>query len=82
MTQAESIDSINPSTEEIRGSYQLHTEEQIDKTLHEAQKTFGTWREETFSRRSDLMGKAASCLRQNIRKFVNIQTVWIGPSTR
>jgi hypothetical protein len=33
MTQAEYIHSINPSTKEIMGSYQLHTEEQIEKTL-------------------------------------------------
>jgi acyl-CoA reductase-like NAD-dependent aldehyde dehydrogenase len=78
VTKAEYIYSINPSTEEIMGSYQLHTEEQIEKTLSEAQKAFLAWKEESFSKRSDLMRKAASCLRQNKLKYAGLMTAEMG----
>jgi acyl-CoA reductase-like NAD-dependent aldehyde dehydrogenase len=113
MTKAEHIYSINPSTEKIMGFYQLHTREQIEKMLREAQKAFLAWREETFPKRSNLEAAkrmtcrieagqvfingmvvsdprlpfdasvpARSLSELGIREFINIQTIWIGPSTR
>jgi acyl-CoA reductase-like NAD-dependent aldehyde dehydrogenase len=78
MSQAEYIDSINPSTEEEVGSYQLHTEEQIEKTLNEEQKIILAWREETFSKRFDIMRKAAFCLHENKMKHTSHVTAETG----
>jgi acyl-CoA reductase-like NAD-dependent aldehyde dehydrogenase len=78
MIRAESIYSINPSTEEIMGSYQLHAEEQIEKMLSEAQKAFFSWREEPFARRAALMRNAAATLRQNKLKYASLMTAEMG----
>ena len=40
MPEKEHVDSVNPATEEILGSYPLHSQEQIEAILTEAQKTF------------------------------------------
>jgi acyl-CoA reductase-like NAD-dependent aldehyde dehydrogenase len=78
MTQPDLIYSINPSTEENMGSYRLHTKEQIEKTLCEAQNAFLAWREEAFSKRSDLMRSAASRLRRHKAKYASIMTAEMG----
>jgi acyl-CoA reductase-like NAD-dependent aldehyde dehydrogenase len=78
MAKAECMYSINPATEEIIGSYPLHTGEQIDKALRMAQKVFMSWRAETYSVRAALMKKAAMALRDNRPKLADIMTVEMG----
>jgi acyl-CoA reductase-like NAD-dependent aldehyde dehydrogenase len=59
-------------------SYQLHSEEQIEKILRGAQKAFLSWRKESFATRAGLMSKAASYLRQNKLKFAALMTAEMG----
>jgi acyl-CoA reductase-like NAD-dependent aldehyde dehydrogenase len=78
LASAEFLQSINPATEQIMGSYQLHSEEQIEKTLHEAQKAFIAWSAEDFSTRSGLMKKAADYLRHNKPRLAGYMTAEMG----
>ncbi len=78
MASAEYIHSINPATEEIIGSYQLHSGEQIEKILLEAQEAFYMWRTESFPTRSGYMKKAASYLRQNSPRLASLMTAEMG----
>jgi acyl-CoA reductase-like NAD-dependent aldehyde dehydrogenase len=78
MTPAELMHSINPATEEVVGSYPLHSGEQIEEALRRAQKAFLIWRTETYSARAALMKKAAMVLRHNKPKYAEIMTVEMG----
>jgi acyl-CoA reductase-like NAD-dependent aldehyde dehydrogenase len=78
LTSGDFIFSINPATEERMRSYQLHSEEQIEKILRGAQKAFLSWRKESFATRAGLMSKAASYLRQNKLKFAALMTAEMG----
>jgi acyl-CoA reductase-like NAD-dependent aldehyde dehydrogenase len=78
MASAERMYSINPATEEIAGSYPLHSGEQVEEALRRAQQTFLAWRTEKFSARAALMKKAAMVLRRNKPKYAEIMTVEMG----
>jgi acyl-CoA reductase-like NAD-dependent aldehyde dehydrogenase len=78
LASTEFMQSVNPATEEIIGSYLLHSDEQIEEKLRKAQETFLGWRMEKFSTRSDLMKKAAAHLRANKSKFAGIMTTEMG----
>jgi len=70
--------SINPATEEVIGSYKLHSAEQIEEALRNAADTFRSWRRERFSMRSGLMKKASAYLRQNKSRLAAIMTAEMG----
>ena len=70
--------SINPATEEIMGTYPLHSGEQIGKALDQAQQAFWIWRTSDFSTRARLMKKAAEYLRRNRSRFAGIMTAEMG----
>jgi acyl-CoA reductase-like NAD-dependent aldehyde dehydrogenase len=74
----ELMDSINPATEEVIGSYKCHSAEQIDKALQNAVGAFRSWRREGFSMRSGRMKKAAAYLRQNKSRLAGIMTAEMG----
>jgi succinate-semialdehyde dehydrogenase/glutarate-semialdehyde dehydrogenase len=60
------------------GSYQLHSGEQIEKTLCEAQQAFGNWSTAEFSVRAGLMRKAAARLRQDRTRFGGLMSAEMG----
>jgi succinate-semialdehyde dehydrogenase/glutarate-semialdehyde dehydrogenase len=70
--------SINPATEEILGSYPIHSDRQVQAALDLAQKTFRIWRTEKFSARSSLMRRAAEYLRQQKTRFARVMTEEMG----
>jgi succinate-semialdehyde dehydrogenase / glutarate-semialdehyde dehydrogenase len=74
----ECLYSVNPATEEILGSYRLHSGGQIEGALGEAQKAFTTWRRETISVRAGFMRNAAIYLRQNKKRFATLMTLEMG----
>jgi acyl-CoA reductase-like NAD-dependent aldehyde dehydrogenase len=78
MSAKNRIDSVNPATEEILGSYEIHSQEQIEAVLHDAHETFRLWRREDFSTRSKLMKDAADYLRRNKKKFATLMTLEMG----
>ncbi len=56
------VQAINPATEEIIGTYQLHSPQQIEQALAKSAAAYRNWRTTPFSLRSDLMRRAASYL--------------------
>jgi succinate-semialdehyde dehydrogenase/glutarate-semialdehyde dehydrogenase len=70
--------SINPATEEVIGSYELHSAEQIEKALQKAASTFRSWSRQRFPTRSGLMKKASAYLRQNKSRLAGIMTAEMG----
>jgi len=73
-----SILSINPATEEVMRSYEVHSGEHIEKMLQAAQRAFFSWRAEAFSNRAELMKKAADYLRQKKSHFAGLMTAEMG----
>jgi acyl-CoA reductase-like NAD-dependent aldehyde dehydrogenase len=78
MVSEKLIYSVNPATEEILGSYRIHSEEQIEAVLQQSQKTFVDWRTHPMADRSQLMKEAAKYLRQNKTRFAALMTQEMG----
>jgi len=78
LASAEFLYSTNPATEEILGSYPIHSPEQIETALQDAQRAFLNWSRERFSARAGLMRKAAAYLRQNRARFGSLMTAEMG----
>jgi acyl-CoA reductase-like NAD-dependent aldehyde dehydrogenase len=78
MAALETMHSLNPATEEIIKSYQVHSEEQVERALQQAQVAFTTWRATDFPSRAGLMKKAAACLRRNKSRFAATMTIEMG----
>jgi succinate-semialdehyde dehydrogenase/glutarate-semialdehyde dehydrogenase len=78
LASVEFLYSANPATEEILGSYPIHSPEQIEKALQDAQRAFLNWSREGFSMRAGLMRKAAAYLRQNRTRFGGLMTAEMG----
>ena len=74
MASIKFLQSINPATEEIMGSYALHSKKQIEEKLRKARDVFISWRSEKYSARSDLMKAAAGYLREHKSRFARIMT--------
>jgi acyl-CoA reductase-like NAD-dependent aldehyde dehydrogenase len=72
------IHAINPATEEVIGSYGLHSQEQIEEALQSAAAAFRSWRNERFPMRAALMRKASAHLRQNKSRLAAIMTAEMG----
>ena len=70
--------SINPATEELLGSYRIHSGQQADEAIDRAQKAFGKWSAEKFSARAGLMKRAAEYLRQNKAGLAGLVTAEMG----
>ncbi|MBN2320328.1 MAG: NAD-dependent succinate-semialdehyde dehydrogenase [Acidobacteria bacterium] len=70
--------SINPATEETLASFEIDTDEQIQKALEKADRTFRDWRRESFSKRADLIKQAARYLRRDKDRFAGIMTAEMG----
>jgi acyl-CoA reductase-like NAD-dependent aldehyde dehydrogenase len=78
MSSDESILSINPATEEVLGSYKIHSGEQLERMLRGAQQAFCSWRAQEFSTRAGLMKRAAAYLRQNKSQLAGLMTAEMG----
>jgi acyl-CoA reductase-like NAD-dependent aldehyde dehydrogenase len=78
MAALEMMHSLNPATEEIIKSYQVHSEEQVERALQQAQESFAAWRTTEFALRADLMKKAAECLRRYKSRFAVTMTIEMG----
>ena len=72
------IRSVNPATEEVLQTYEMHSAGQIDHALHAADRAFQQWRESPFSLRSDLTHRAASLLREQKSWLSGIMSAEMG----
>ncbi len=66
------LQSINPNTKEVIGSFQHASLEEVDNSLFLAQQGFSNWRLKTFDERSHFLKKLAALLRENKRTCAEI----------
>lgn len=78
MASNEIVHSINPATEEVLGSFRIHSGEQIEGALQQAQKAFLIWSMLQYSTRAGLMKKAAEYLRSNKSRYAGFMTAEMG----
>src|SRR5687767_9227213 len=72
------IQSINPSTEELIATFDEFTEQQLDQALDRAALAFERWRRVSFAERSRLMTGAASYLRGHKPRLAGLITAEMG----
>ncbi len=78
MNSHNAVCSVNPATEEILQTYEMHSAGQIELALHSADRAFQQWSRSPFSLRSDLMNRAASLLREQKERLSGIMTAEMG----
>ncbi|NWG13541.1 MAG: NAD-dependent succinate-semialdehyde dehydrogenase [Acidobacteria bacterium] len=71
------VHAVNPATEEINGTYELHSPQHVEQALA-ASAAYRDWRRTPFSLRADLMRRAASILRDRKSKLATIITSEMG----
>src|SRR5688500_14914870 len=72
------LQSINPHDESLIAEFEEHDESAIDKKLNLAQRTFRSWRRESFTRRADLMKRAGTILRRDKSKLSKMMGTEMG----
>ena len=73
-----SIQTINPTTEEVLEAFELYSQEQIDTALQEAHHAFLGWRRTTFAERSPYLHNAARLLREQKAQLARIAVLEMG----
>ena len=72
------MEAINPATGEQIGSYEEHTDNEIDRTLETATETFEEWRDRPLREREELLASAADVLRENKQRYAETMTKEMG----
>ncbi len=72
------IDTINPTTGELAVQHILTQDQQIEKTLVKASKSFCLWKSISISNRSKLMKKLAKLFKKNIESFAKMMATEMG----
>ena len=72
------MEAINPATGEQIGSYEEHTDDEIDRTLERATETFEEWRDRPLREREELLASAADVLRENKQRYAETMTKEMG----
>ena len=72
------MEAINPATGEQIGSYEEHTDDEIDRTLETATETFEEWRDRPLREREELLASAADVLRENKQRYAETMTEEMG----
>lgn len=73
-----SIQSINPTTEEVIETFEAYTTAQVNQALEQAHNTFLDWRKTTFAERGTLLHRVASYLRQHKGELAPLATLEMG----
>ncbi len=72
------IQSINPTTEEVLQVFEPHSSQQVGAALKKASGAFSAWHRTSFAHRSNLMLKAAACLRRHKSHLAGTITAEMG----
>lgn len=72
------MQAINPATEELLKLYADHNDGQMAKIIDATHEAYSSWKDTTFSHRSELMKKAAAVLRSKKADFAKIMTEEMG----
>src|SRR5947208_4641459 len=73
-----SIQSINPSTEEVIKTFESFSAAQVNRALDSARNAFRSWREATFAERSAFFHRIAGYLREHKAELARIATLEMG----
>jgi len=73
-----SIETINPTTEEIVETFEPYTTTQVDEALSQARQAFEQWRETSFDERRTHLRRVASYLREHKARYAQIITLEMG----
>ncbi|RYE24485.1 MAG: NAD-dependent succinate-semialdehyde dehydrogenase [Sphingobacteriales bacterium] len=72
------IKSINPATGKEIGEYKIDTQEEIEKSLKQAQKTAAEWRQLSLKERGAVLKKIAAEIRKQKQKMAELATLEMG----
>ncbi len=70
--------SINPYTLKIVEEYKAHSPEEVEAILTRADESFQHWRHVPFSKKSEMMNKAAQVLEANVDRYAAMITLEMG----
>jgi acyl-CoA reductase-like NAD-dependent aldehyde dehydrogenase len=73
-----SIQSINPTTEEVIETFEPYTTDQVNQALEQAHNAFLDWRETTFAERGALLHRVGLYLRQHKVELARLATLEMG----
>lgn len=72
------IKSVNPATNKVEKVFDVMTDEQVDRKLAVADKTFHEWRKTPFAGRAELLHNIASIFRKRKEEMARLCTVEMG----
>jgi len=78
MTAQGLIHSVNPATEEVLGTFEPCSEQQIAEALERAGAAFRSWRRTSFAERAVRMHRAAAYLRGCAARMASLITIEMG----
>ncbi len=70
--------TINPATEEVVKSFNLHTDEEAERALERSRRAFAAWRATPLARRMAVLGRAADLLEEQSNALGGIMTLEMG----
>jgi acyl-CoA reductase-like NAD-dependent aldehyde dehydrogenase len=73
-----SIQTINPATEELLGTFEVYSQEQVDQAIDEAREAFLSWRSTTFKERARHLFNVANYLRAHESELARIAILEMG----
>ncbi|MBE3562037.1 MAG: NAD-dependent succinate-semialdehyde dehydrogenase [Ktedonobacteraceae bacterium] len=73
-----SIQSINPTTEEVLATFEPYSQQQIDEILNQARRTFSHRRTTSFAQRADLLLRVARRLREQVPELARQAVLEMG----
>src|ERR1700724_1250519 len=75
---AMALQSINPTTEEVFGTFQEFSDTQVDEALQQAHMAQRAWRETSFGERSSRLQAVARLLRTQKERWATLATREMG----
>lgn len=73
-----SYQSINPSDGQLFGSFDEHTDPQLEKAIAGAAACFERWRQTPFAERAVVVARAAELMRERSEEFAGLVTLEMG----
>jgi len=73
-----SIQSINPTTEEVIQTFEAYSDAQVNEALEQAHQAFFRWRDMTFAERGALFYRLAAYLRDHKAEWGRLATLEMG----
>jgi len=76
------LTSVNPATGKVLGTYEIHSDQKVEKTLKQAAKVAALWKGYSLKERGGVLKKVAAELRRQQRKLAELATAEMGKPIR